>query len=168
MSSRPWMPLYVGDYRMDTLDLTTEQHGAYMILLMLSWLRDDGLPDDMDYLKRSLRCFAPDMHGNRFNRLIPPLLRRYFKLDTDGRWRQDRVEKEREKSRKFSEYAREKANKRWRGSNKVNGLTNTTAMHAGARQSQSHKKLSSFGPSQQEVGEEEPELSRLIKAKGWK
>lgn len=46
MSSHPYMPLYVGSYLKNTLALTTEQHGAYMLILMAMWSRSGELPDD--------------------------------------------------------------------------------------------------------------------------
>lgn len=139
MSARPWMPLYVADYLADTLDLSTEETAVYLLLLMIAWRRPDGcLPNDMKFLKRALSSCVTDMHGNRFNKVVPKVVDRFFVLGNDGNLHNKRLTKEREKTEKFSETQRENANKRWRGTKDNNDLGDASAMPARAKQSQSH------------------------------
>jgi len=55
MSERPFMQLYVSDFVGDTLPLSTEQIGAYMLILMAMWNAGGRLPDDDAKLARVAR-----------------------------------------------------------------------------------------------------------------
>jgi len=45
MSKAPAMPMYWDGYLADTTHLTTEEHGAYMLLLAAMWRRNGSVPD---------------------------------------------------------------------------------------------------------------------------
>lgn len=136
--AKAWMPLYVADYLADTVDLDAAQSGVYLILLMITWRQSDcALPNDMKWIKRSLSACIAGMHGNQFNRLVPPILDRFFALGSDGKFRNNRLTKEREKSEKFSRKQKETVGKRWVVNNNINKIDDTTVIPARALQSQS-------------------------------
>ncbi len=41
-----WLALNIGDYLRDTMDFTTEEHGAYLLLIMAYHMNRGPLPDD--------------------------------------------------------------------------------------------------------------------------
>jgi len=81
-----WMPLYIGDYLADTSRLTTEQHGAYLLLLMDYW-RSGRLPDN-DQILAQITKLSPDAWSN-----AKAMLMQFFSIE-DGYWIHSRVEKE--------------------------------------------------------------------------
>ena len=70
-----WMPLLVDSYLGDTTHLTTEQHGAYLLLLMTMWKRDGSLPNDDAQLANIARMTPAKWRANR------DTLRAFFVVD---------------------------------------------------------------------------------------
>jgi uncharacterized protein YdaU (DUF1376 family) len=91
MSSRPWMPLYVGDYLAKTGHLSTLQHGAYLLLIMYYW-SNGGLPTtDLE-----LRTIARMTEGEWVNNCYT--IAKFFTKD----WHHNRIDKELYKVEKVS------------------------------------------------------------------
>lgn len=108
-TTKVWMPLYIADYIADTNRLTTEQHGAYLLLIMDYW-RNGPLPDDDAALANITRLSLPAWKKHRST------IARMFQME-DGEWRHKRIDAERleaeENSFKYSERAKKAAAKRW-------------------------------------------------------
>lgn len=98
-----WMPLYVGDYLADTGRLTTEQHGAYLLLLMDYW-RNGPPPNDEEVLRNITRLSKFLWKKHR------PILEKFFTVE-DGLWRQKRIDEEMGKAASSKAAAVEKAKK---------------------------------------------------------
>lgn len=97
-----WMPFYVGDYLSATGRLTTEQHGAYLLILLDYW--KNGPPPNDDAVLAALARMSPAAW-----RKAKPALLGFFDI-CDGLLIQKRVEKERERTSNITE-ERSKAGK---------------------------------------------------------
>ena len=98
-----WMPLYVGDYLGDTQRLTTEQHGAYLLLILDYW-RNGPAPDDDAILQQITKL---DKAGWKKHR---PALARLFQIDS-GEWKHKRIDAELNNATANAERRTDKAKK---------------------------------------------------------
>lgn len=115
--SDTWMPFYVGDYLSATGRLTTEQHGAYLLILLDYW--KNGPPPNDDAVLCQIARLSPAAW-----RKAKPALLGFFDI-TDGLLIQKRVERERARAAEVSD-ERSKAGKvgaakRWQRGKQKNG-----------------------------------------------
>jgi uncharacterized protein YdaU (DUF1376 family) len=100
-----WMPLLVDKYLGDTMDLTTEQHGAYFLLLLALWKKDGVLPNDEDRLASITKMSPQRWAANR------KVLMGFFRPTEDGTGiTQKRLTEELQRSKEHTE-AKAKAGK---------------------------------------------------------
>ena len=81
------MPVFIGDYLADTMHLSTEQHGAYLLLLFHLWRR--GSLRDEDAVLAQISGL-----GESAWKQHRPVLAEFFRIQ-GGLWQHARVEKER-------------------------------------------------------------------------
>jgi uncharacterized protein YdaU (DUF1376 family) len=84
-----WMPLYIGDYLADTIHLSTEQHGAYLLMLMFYW-KNGPLPNDPATLQQITKLSADAWENQQ------AVLLNFFTVGSD-RLHQKRADSERAK-----------------------------------------------------------------------
>lgn len=97
MAEFPAMPLWTDAYLGDTRHLTTFEHGAYLLLLIVAWRSPDGaLPDDDMRLARYAGCTRAQW------RRIAPTIRAFFRQE-NGQLVQSRLNDERKAVRQKRE-----------------------------------------------------------------
>lgn len=103
------MPLYIADYLADTMRLTTEQHGAYLLLIMDYW-RNGPLPDEDETLASITKLQLSIWRKYR------PVFTKFFSV-SGGEWKHKRIDEEllqaKENAEKNEQRARNAAYKRW-------------------------------------------------------
>lgn len=107
-----WMPLWIGDILAETMGLTRDQIGGYMLLLFAYWRNKGPLPDDDEAFAAIVRSSVDDWCQRLRPRLAP-----FFMLQACS-WHHERTELELAKAGKNKAAAVEKARKaaegRWR------------------------------------------------------
>lgn len=86
-----WMPMFIGDYLADTSHLTTEQHGAYLLLLFAAWKKECKLRCD-DCQLAAICKLPPEKWAKH-----KAVLQEFFEVQ-DGYWIQKRQAEEHRKA----------------------------------------------------------------------
>lgn len=86
-----WMPLWIGSYLADTMALSRDSHGGYLLLLFAYWRNKGPLPDDDDDLAGITKATPAEWKKLR------PRLARFFDI-ADGYWSHGRADKELKKA----------------------------------------------------------------------
>ncbi|MBU9832545.1 DUF1376 domain-containing protein [Rahnella sp. FC061912-K] len=85
MAALPYMQLYVADYLADTPHLTTEEHGAYLLLMFNYWQTGRPLP-------KSRLAGIAKLSNERWSD-VERTLNEFF-LDTGSEWVHERIERD--------------------------------------------------------------------------
>jgi uncharacterized protein YdaU (DUF1376 family) len=109
MADLPCMPFWTDAYLADTQHLTTEEHGAYLLLLFQAWRSHDcSLADDDEMLARQAGVTSAKWKG------MKAIVMAFWTLDKRRkRWVQKRLKIEREKASVKKAKARDSAVTRW-------------------------------------------------------
>tara|TARA_R110000796_G_scaffold210188_2_gene326446 strand:+ start:137 stop:958 length:822 start_codon:yes stop_codon:yes gene_type:complete len=119
MAQFPAIPIWTDAYLADTRHLTTIEHGAYLLLLIIAWRSPDcDLPDDDKILAR----YAGLTKGQWMR--IKPTIMAAWNLE-NGRWTQKRLQKELAFVKQKSSSNKRNADARWL---KTKETTNAPAM----------------------------------------
>ncbi|WP_249415098.1 DUF1376 domain-containing protein [Enterobacter sp. RHBSTW-00994] len=85
MAALPYMQLYIADYLADTMHLSTEEHGAYLLLMFNYW--QTGRPIPKNRLSKIAR-----LSNDRWD-AVEPSLKEFFN-DSGTEWVQERIERD--------------------------------------------------------------------------
>lgn len=109
MAALPYIQLYVADYLADTAHLSTEEHGAYILLIFNYWQRGQALNNIKERLG-SICKLTPEAWER-----VKPTLAEFFQIEGDV-WFHQRIEADlaavAEKSRKASDAGKRRQSER--------------------------------------------------------
>jgi len=117
-----WMPLFVSDYLGDTMDLTTEEHGIYFLLILHYW-KKGSLTDNLRKLKTVTKIEDSSVDS------LMDILEEYF-IHKDGFYINNRLENELVKAKKRRITAIENGKKGGRPLKNNNPVLNPQETHS--------------------------------------
>lgn len=128
MADFPAMPFWTDAYLSDTRHLTTQEHGAYLLLLFEAWRRPGcSLPDDDRLLSRLAGLGMAEWAACK------PVVMAFWTFDGRSKtWHQKRQKKERDYVSNKSRSQRDKAVKRWSGKKKDDAVAMPKACRSDA------------------------------------
>jgi len=114
-----WMPFYAGDYLADTMHLSRDEHGGYLLLIMAYWRNGGPLPDNDKQLAAIVKASLSEWR--KLRRVLAP----FFTITDDHSWRHRRIDRELagrlDHHQRLSEAGAKGAERRWRGHSGDNG-----------------------------------------------
>ena len=134
-----WMPIYVGDYLGDTMHLTTEQHGAYFLLMLAYWKNRGPLPKNKVKAIVTIDDYSWTILEEFFDTTSSP-----------GMWIHNRIEEELKKSLIRKQAAENRGKKgmkaRWGDKKKDSSTIDEGIVGDSTSPSPSHKKNKDIVP----------------------
>ena len=166
MSDQPWMPLYPADYWVDTRDLSIEEHGIYLNMLMLAWRQPNGcLPNDEKWLRTNL----PPMHGRTFNYYARRVITKYFSINADNQLENKRLSKEKRKAIEMRSKQSRNALERWSRPLKDKEISDAVDMPSQSQSQSQYKEREGVVRLRREefIEVDSPEWEAWSKLKHW-
>ena len=125
MADYPALMLWTDAYLGDAYHLSTEEHGAYFLLLIAAWRTPEcRLPDDDHFLARVTKATI-----KRWRERLRPAVAPFWDI-ANGYWTQKRLLREREKTKTICAKRSRAANEKWRRKRLMDNGTDDT--HADA------------------------------------
>src|SRR5258705_5434511 len=127
--SLPWFPFNVKAYVTDTMRLTTEAHGAYLLLMLDYYSNEAPAPDD-DEILSAITKLPVEVWQTKHRKVLAP----FFQV-TEGRWHHERIEDELRKGQRRYEQtmAATEAAKRAREVKKTGTSTSQASQRTSSR-----------------------------------
>jgi uncharacterized protein YdaU (DUF1376 family) len=158
-----WYPFYPTDFRRDTLHLSLAEDGAYRRLIDEYMILRGPLPDDDAALSRLLGVGIEEWLK------VAPAVRKFFRSAANGLLFHRRCDREiaaqNNRNSRLSQRGKKAAFAKWNNFNAVH--PRRMLVHPTVHNNSNPRTNSEPTAPQQEASEEEGELARLVRQKGW-